>query len=96
MVIWSQPAQADLKHIHDFIAEDSRHYAKKVVQEIKDKVDTLSEFPHIGKVVPEINDPAIRELHLYAYRILYEVKDDHNYVLAVVHTRRDFQPEDIP
>ncbi len=34
MVIWSEPAKADLRSIHDFIAHDSRHYAKKVTQDI--------------------------------------------------------------
>jgi toxin ParE1/3/4 len=34
MVIWSDPAKVDLRSIHDFIAHDSRHYAKKVTQDI--------------------------------------------------------------
>lgn len=95
-MIWSQPARADLKHIHDFIAEDSRFYAKMVVQAIKDKADTLNEPPDIGKMVPEIGNPNIKERGVYAYRILYEVKAQHTYILAIVHKRRDFKPEDLP
>lgn len=52
MVTWSDHAKADLRHIHDFIAADSRHYAKKVTQAIVDKTLQLSELPRIGKVVP--------------------------------------------
>ena len=37
MVIWSLPAKIDLRSIHDFIANDSRHYAKKVNQDIREK-----------------------------------------------------------
>ncbi len=96
MVKWSDHAKADLRHIHDFIAEDSKHYAKKVTQDIVDKTLRLSELPQIGKVVPEIGDPAIRELHIYSYRVMYEVCDKHNYVLAVVHKRQDFVAEDLP
>ncbi|MDQ2075477.1 type II toxin-antitoxin system RelE/ParE family toxin [Marinimicrobium sp. ABcell2] len=96
MVIWSHPAKADLKHIHDFIAEDSRHYAKKVAQEIREKADSLSELPSIGKAVAEIGKPYIRELPIYSYRIIYEVTDQHIYVLAVIHKRRDFKAEDLP
>lgn len=33
MVIWSDTAKADLQSIHDFIAHDSRHYAKQVAQQ---------------------------------------------------------------
>jgi len=36
MVIWSEPAKADLRSIHDFIAHDSQHYAKKVTQDIRE------------------------------------------------------------
>lgn len=96
MVKWSDHAKVDLRHIHDFIAEDSKHYAKKVTQDIVDKTLRLSELPRIGKRVPEIGDENIRELHRYSYRILYEIKADHNYVLAVVHKQQDFQPEDLP
>jgi toxin ParE1/3/4 len=96
MVIWTKPARADLKHIHDFIAEDSKHYAKKVAQEIREKTDILSELPNVGKMVPEVGKPDIQELHIYSYRIMYEVKNEQCYVLAVIHKRRDFAPEDLP
>lgn len=96
MVVWTKPARADLKHIHDFIAEDSKHYAKKVAHEIREKTDLLSELPNLGKMVPEVGKPEIRELHIYSYRIMYEVKEKQCYVLAVIHRRRDFAPEDLP
>lgn len=97
MVIWTQPARADLKHIHDFIAGDSKHYAKKVAQEIREKTDILNRLPNIGKMVPEVAKPEIQELHIYSYRIMYEVaKDSNHYVLAVIHKRRDFAAEDLP
>ncbi|HDY83039.1 MAG TPA: type II toxin-antitoxin system RelE/ParE family toxin [Halieaceae bacterium] len=95
MVTWSDHAKADLRSIHDFIATDSRHYAKQVTQAIVDKTLGLSELPLIGKVVPELDDENIRELHLYSYRILYEVRADHTHVLAVVHKRQDLQPDDL-
>lgn len=96
MVIWSLPAKADLKHIHDFIAEDSKYYAKKVAQEIREKTNILVDLPQTGKIVPEINNPAIRELHIYSYRIMYEVKANHCDVLAVIHKRQNFKPDDLP
>jgi toxin ParE1/3/4 len=96
VVTWSDHAKSDLRHIHDFIATDSRHYAKKVTQDIVDKTLRLLELPRIGKVVPEIDDENIRELHMYSYRILYKITGDQIYVLAVVHKRQDFQPEKLP
>jgi toxin ParE1/3/4 len=39
MVIWADPAKSDLRAIHDFIASDSKYYAKKVVQDIMDRTN---------------------------------------------------------
>ena len=74
MVIWSEPAKADLRSIHDFIARDSKHYAKKVTQDIREKTDVLNGLPKVGKKVPELYNDAVRELSLYSYRIIYEIK----------------------
>jgi len=93
MVIWSDPAKADLRSIHDFIAHDSTHYARKVTQDIVTKTDGLDELPRMGKMVPELGDEAIRELSLYSYRIIYEIREPDIVVLAVIHKRRDLQPE---
>ena len=35
MVIWLEPAKADLRFIYDLIANNSPFYAKKVVQDIR-------------------------------------------------------------
>jgi len=96
MVIWSEPAKADLRSIHDFIAKDSSFYAKKVVQDIREKTDVLNDLPKMGKKVAEVNDEAIRELSLYSYRIIYEAKSQQAEVLAVIHKRLDFKAEDLP
>lgn len=95
MVIWSQPARADLRSIHDFIAHDSRFYAKKVVQDIREKTDILEQLPKAGKKVPELNEDHVRELSLYSYRIIYQIRERGISVLAVVHKRRDLKAEDI-
>lgn len=91
MVIWSEPAKADLRSIHGFIAHDSRHYAQKVTQDIVDKVAHLDELPRRGKVVPELDNEAIRELPIYTYRVLYEIREANVVILAVIHKRRDLQ-----
>lgn len=74
MVIWSEPAKADLRSIHDFIAHDSQHYAKKVTQDIRERADVLDELPKVGKKVPEVNDEAVRELSLYSFGLFMKSK----------------------
>ena len=90
MVKWSIPARDDLKQIHDFIAKDSKYYARKVIQDIVAKTETLNDFPETGRVVPEIGDQNIRELFVYSYRLVYEISVGAIEILAIIHGRRDF------
>jgi toxin ParE1/3/4 len=95
MVIWSDVAKTDLRAIFDYIANDSRHYAKKVAQDIREKTDVLDELPLLGRAVPEMEDKNIRELSLYSYRIIYQIKNDHVYILTIVHKRRNLHNRQI-
>jgi plasmid stabilization system protein ParE len=90
MVKWSVPARNDLKQIHDYIATDSKYYARMVIQEIVAKTETLTELPEIGRVVPEISGQNIRELLVYSYRLVYEISAGGIEILAIIHGRRDF------
>ncbi len=90
MVEWSEPAKQDLKLIHDYIANNSKFYAKKVSLEIVEKSKKLDIFPEIGRIVPEIGNPKIRELLIYSYRLIYEIFPNKIAILALIHDNRDF------
>jgi toxin ParE1/3/4 len=90
MVKWSGPAKRDLRQIHNYIAKDSKYYARNVTENIVAKTERLKDFPEIGRVVPEIGDPNVRELFLYSYRLVYEIKSDRVEILAIIHAKRDF------
>jgi toxin ParE1/3/4 len=89
MVIWSVPAQLDLHAIHDYIAIESRYYAIKVIEEIVELSETIEFFPERGRIVPEYEDSTVRELFLYSYRLIYEIRKKDAYILAVIHGTRD-------
>ena len=91
MVIWTQPAKADLRNIHDFIARDSKFYAKKTTQDIIEKTDSLEEHPFIGRAVSELNDKNIREISHLSYRIIYQLMDEQIYILAIAHKRQNLK-----
>jgi plasmid stabilization system protein ParE len=59
------------------------------------KTFLLDELPRMGRKVPELDDEEVRELSLYSYRILYEIKTTHIDILAVIHKRRGLQAEEI-
>lgn len=95
VIVWSQPAREDLRLIHQYIAHDSKHYATRVAQDIAEKVETLLTLPRIGRIVPEIGEPDVREIGMYSYRIMYELIGEALYIHGVIHKRRDFKPEDL-
>jgi addiction module RelE/StbE family toxin len=90
VVKWTTPAKHDLKQIHDYIARDSKFYAKKVSIEIVEKSEKLTIFPEIGRIVPEIAEPTIREIFIYSYRLIYEILPDKIAILALIHGKRNF------
>ena len=63
-MIWSRPAKADLRAIHDFIARYSKFYARKVLQDIIEKSEVLGALPRSGRVVLELGEPDVREIAL--------------------------------
>lgn len=97
MVKWTDHALVQLRHIHDHIAQDSPLYARRVSEALVNKTVSLDELPRLGRKVLELNEDTVREIPLYSYRILYEIKsDDLVEVLAVIHKRRDLRPDELP
>jgi len=88
-VVWTESALGDLESIVRYVARDSRTYAERLGTRIVSAPRRLEQFPLSGRVVPEFHDESIRELIYASYRILYLVKEDLCYVLAVIHASRD-------
>jgi plasmid stabilization system protein ParE len=59
------------------------------VREAFDASDTLADLRNRGRVVPEFGDPAIREVFLGSYRLIYLVAAERVVVLGLVHGARD-------
>ncbi len=94
---WTAHAKSQVRHIHDYIAQDSVLYARRVSEALVKKTIGLDTLPRKGKKLPELNVDAVRELSLYSYRILYEIKSDSLIeVLAVIHKRQHLEAEEIP
>ncbi|NOQ35931.1 MAG: type II toxin-antitoxin system RelE/ParE family toxin [Methylococcaceae bacterium] len=96
MVNWTDHALSQLHHLHDYIAQDSSLYAKRVSDSIVRKTIGLDMLPYKGRKVAELNEEFVRELEISSWRIIYEVKRDDIDILAVIHKRQDLQVGDIP
>jgi addiction module RelE/StbE family toxin len=90
-VILSPSALADLREIAGYIANDSPRYSSTVIQSFFEATDRLKLFPRIGRVVPELDNPDIREVLVYSYRVIYHLHEGDSVirVVAVIHGARD-------
>jgi toxin ParE1/3/4 len=95
VIRWSPQAADDLEAIRDFIARDSAHYAKLVVQRIVAAIDLLMTSPQMGRVVPELHDPEVREILVGAYRVVYRYRRDTIELVTIFHGARLFRGNDI-
>lgn len=88
-ISWAGPATRDLSSIRAYIAQDSEYYADRFIERIVGAVENLSTFPEMGRMVPEINVPDIRELLFHNYRIIYRLEANRVLVITVAHAARD-------
>ena len=67
----------------DYIALDNSRAAEQWLIDLFGEVKRLETFPESARVVPELNDPKIREIIFKKFRIIYEIKIDQINVLTV-------------
>ena len=89
-VILTPQSQDDLREIVEHIASDSPEQARAFGNLLIDKALSIGPLPERGRVVPEADDPSVRELIQGSYRIIYEICGDPAavYVLRFWHAAR--------
>ena len=95
MFRWSQRARADLKSIHDYIAKDAPLNAKAVTREIVQRASTLPATPRVGRTVPELNVPNLREVPVHSWRVICQLRGEDLFIVTLVHRRRAPSPEQL-
>jgi len=75
-VRWTENALDDLEAILMYIARDSSYYARIFSDKVFKVAENLSQFPNMGRVVPDIGDEEIREILYGSYRIIYRIKKE--------------------
>jgi len=71
---WSPSARFDLREIFAYIAEDDPVAAGRFIRSVFHAIERLPFFPESGRIVPELRDPAIREVIRRPCRIVYRIK----------------------
>jgi toxin ParE1/3/4 len=95
-ILWTQEAIDKLIEIEDFIAKDSTERAVTFVDEIIEHIEAvLPDKPRIGRSVPEISNPNIRELIFNNYRIVYRINENTLEILTVFEGHRMLRIDEI-
>jgi toxin ParE1/3/4 len=87
-------AENDLDEIILYIAQDNVQIALKILEKLKRKINSLSNFPNRGRMVPELLDQNIkdyREIIESPWRIIYKVENYDVNILTVLDGRRNIQ-----
>ena len=89
-IVFTRPAIADLEALVSFIRRDNPQAAERFGYEIIEKAEKLSEFPFLGRGVPEFKIENIREIIHRPYRIVYRVREEQKQIeiLRVWHAAR--------
>lgn len=92
-ILWSPLAVGRLEDIFEYISNEDKVAAQKMITKIFKRIETLSKYPERGRKVPEANREEIREVFEGQYRIIYRVDTKKIFVLTI----RNFKqllPED--
>jgi plasmid stabilization system protein ParE len=90
-VLWTDAAVAQLRAIHDYVAQTSPEYARRIIDRLTKRSIQIAAFPFSGRMVQEYELNEVREVIEISYRIIYLIKKDEDQVevLAVIHSSRE-------
>ena len=90
IVVWTPEAEKDRGDIWDYIAADNPRAASNMDQLFSEAAGTLGTHPKLGRAG---RIAGTREMILHeSYRLVYEIDRDTVWVLALVHTARQWPP----
>jgi plasmid stabilization system protein ParE len=89
-VVWAPRARSDARLALDYIHRESPEAARRFATALVTAARSLAELSERGRIVPELEDPSVRELLLSRYRVVYEVFPARVAVVRIIHASRDF------
>jgi toxin ParE1/3/4 len=83
-VVLSPSARADLQNIVRYISADAPERAVRFGQFLVSHTKLLARFPDMGRVVPEFDEPFIREIIVRRnYRVIYRLNRSEHLVEVI-------------
>ena len=93
---FAESAIADLEELKRWYAEqDVPDVGDRLVREIVTRIEALRDHPEMGRIVPEFDQPFLRELIHPPFRIVYRCDPKHVRIVRVWRSERLLDlPED--
>ena len=88
-VVWTEQARRMLDDAVSYVAQDARAAAEDLLIQALEAASSLEVHSERGRLVPELDQPNVRQLLVQRYRLLYEVTPAEVQVLAFIHSARD-------
>ncbi|MEA3332399.1 MAG: type II toxin-antitoxin system RelE/ParE family toxin [Pseudomonadota bacterium] len=83
LLVWAREALNKLNEIEEFIATNNPERAESFIDYLISQGESIVLNPQIGRSIPEISDPEIREIIAKKYRIVYKVTHEQIEILTV-------------
>ncbi len=83
---WTQEAEISLKEIYAYIARDRPTTARRTIESLLNRVETLLDYPELGQPYPYLDDENVRVLTYGQFQIAYLAEPGEPlYVLGLFH-----------
>jgi len=89
-IFFTSRAKFDVADIAYYVSQDNPRAARKLINSFYDSINNLSDYPLLGRVVPEYSEDSIRELIVDQYRIVYKFNEQKKeiYIITFYHSKR--------
>ncbi|MGI6550394.1 MAG: type II toxin-antitoxin system RelE/ParE family toxin [Syntrophomonadales bacterium] len=91
---YTRDAVDDLDSMFDYIADDNRKAAARLLERIESSILKLAENPRLGTVLPtndlSLVEPGYRRIIVKPYIIFYRIGQDEIFISRVLHNRQDW------
>lgn len=82
-IAWKDSAREEVREIYSCLFDLSPKLAENWSDELTKKLNYISQFPEIGRIVPDYQITEIRELFVGQYRLLYNIQGSIPRILAI-------------
>jgi toxin ParE1/3/4 len=84
-VTWTEEGIDSYDEVVEFLSERSLAHAGSLEVGVLKAVQQISEFPESGRMVPERENPRLREVLVEGYRLIYRLSADGITVEILLH-----------